>query len=110
MTTTPKVPEISSIKIDDLLVGEQEAMHMASMIWGMLYKMKQPYLASFIARVEKDTSDMTMMSLPLFKMVAGFASILQEHTNKDERLLKALDEARAKSRMREMFGMREEPE
>lgn len=105
MTTIPKN---TNIKIDDLLVGENEAMNVAAAIWGLLYKLKQPYLASFIARMEKDTTDMTEISMPLFKMIAGFAQMLQEYANSNERLMKALDEAKMRNRMRGMFGIQEE--
>lgn len=108
MTTAPDIAKGSNIKIDDLLVGEHEVMNVAAGVWGLLYKMKLPYLKSFIARMENDTSEMSEISLPMFKLVAFFSEQIKEHTNKDERLLKALDDAKVRARMRQMFGMEEE--
>jgi hypothetical protein len=99
-----KISEGSSILISDLLVGEHDVMNPSAMIWGLLYKLNQKYAMSLIARLEGDKCEMTEMCLPLFKMVAGFAQMLQEHTNKDKRLLEALGEAEIKSKMRRMFG------
>lgn len=100
-----KIAENSSILINDLLVGEHDVMNTSAMVWGLLYKLNQKYATSLIVKLESDKCDMTEMCLPLFKMVAGFAQMLQEHTNKDKRLLEALGEVEMKHKMRAMFGI-----
>jgi hypothetical protein len=94
----------SNIKISDLLVGEYDAMNAVAAAWAMLFKIDQKYLASFIARLEKDESEMTKISMPIFKMVAAFANVLQDHTKKDSKLMDALKEASMRENMREFFG------
>jgi hypothetical protein len=94
----------SSIKIDDLLVGENKAMNTAAMAWGTLYKIDRKYLTMFIARMEKDQGTQSQLALPLFKMVLFFAEHMQDHANKDPKIKQAIDEAQARYDMQKMFG------
>jgi hypothetical protein len=98
-------PEIkSSIKIDDLLVGENKAMNVAALAWGTLYKIDRKYLTSFIRRMEADKGTQSQMALPLFKMVLFFAEHMQDHANKDPKIKQAIDDAQARYDMQQMFG------
>lgn len=94
----------SNIKINDLLVGEQTEMNNSAIAWGILYRVKQEYLMSFIKKMESDPGTQTRITLPLFKMILFFAEHLQEHTRNDPELMKAIREDRARQEMQDMFG------
>ncbi len=96
--------EGTAIDIEDLLVGEENAMQMAGASFASLYTIKPKYLRSLIARLEADTSGQTQSSIPLFKLMLFYAENLKEHVQKDPALKKAMDDAKQRAEMRQMFG------
>jgi hypothetical protein len=92
------------IKVDDLLVGEHNAMQVAAAVWALLYKVQTSYLKQLIDRLETDSNNSSKLALPLFKLILFYATNLQEHIKNDKALLASIDAAQERAQFRAMFG------
>jgi hypothetical protein len=94
------------INEEDLLVGEANAMRLATGVWSVLSAVKPSYLKSVIQKLEEHTGlEMAQDALPIFKLILFFATELQAELKRNPKLVEAIEEAQIKHRLAQAFGV-----
>lgn len=96
---------MAKIDSNDLLVGEQSALHAAGVAFAGLRNINAKYLSSVIAKMEKTDDEQGKLVIPIYKLALFYAQDLQERLASDKALTKLLEDAAIQLQAQEAMGM-----